>query len=364
MALSLNERHRRYRAIRAMMEEKGLSVLIVASSAMWTGHVRYFSNYVPAYGYIYLVFPGEGEPTQFVFTKSMAQIASKGWVRDSRQTFNYPDAVTKRIRDLGYGNKRIGLVGTENISFEFFEYLKKEVPSATFVNATREIFKLRMIKSEEEQSFVRQSARIADRTFLRIKEVAQGGARESDIYAEMNAFMWREGVESIFNPIGSGHFPMALSLSPSDRVLSLEDSLLIEITPRFQGYYSQLTVAHPLQAPSPKMRKFLDIAFAAQEAGLGVMKPGNQAGDVARAMKDVVEKCGYIFPFRGGHSMGHDLDEPPAIVTEDETILRPGMTIVVHPSVMDEDGDGVFVGDSYLVTDTGWDRLNKAFSKA
>jgi Xaa-Pro aminopeptidase len=346
-----------------MMEEKGLSALVAASSAMWTGHVRYFSNYAPAYGYIYLVFPEEGDPTQFVFTKSMAQIASKGWVRDTRQTFNYPDAITQRIRGLGYGNRRIGLVGAENISFEFFDYLKGELPSATFMNATREIFNLRMIKSEEEQSFARQSARIADRTFARIKEIAQAGVRESDIYAEMNAFMWRAGVESIFNPIGSGHFPMSLSLSPSDRVLAPEDSLLIEITPRFQGYHSQLTVAHPLQGPGPKMREFLDIAFAAQRAGLGVMRPGNRAGDVARAMKDFVEKSGYTFPFRGGHSMGHDLDEPPAIVAEDETILSPGMTIVVHPSVMDEKGDGVFIGDSYLVTDTGWEQLNKVFSK-
>jgi len=154
----------------------------------------------------------------------------------------------------------------------------------------------------------------------------------------MNAFMWRAGVESIFNPIGSGHFPMSLSLlsvrpsagpgrQPFDRDYS-----------RFQGYYSQLTVAHPLQDPSPKMSEFLDIAFAAQKAGLEVMRPGNRAGDVARAMKDFVEKSGYIFPFRGGHSMGHDLDEPPAIVVEDETILSPGMTIVVHPSVMDEKG--------------------------
>jgi len=119
---------------------------------MWTGHVRYFSNYAPLTGIFTSFFPGEGDPTQFVFTKSMAQIASKGWVRDSRQTFNYPDAITQRIRGLGYGNKRIGLVGAENISFEFFDFLKGELPSATFLNATREIFNLRMIKSEEEQS--------------------------------------------------------------------------------------------------------------------------------------------------------------------------------------------------------------------
>jgi Xaa-Pro aminopeptidase len=329
---------------------------------MWTGHVRYFSNFPPPNNYYYVVFPKEGNPTQFVFTKNQEQVASRGWIRDSRQTSNYPDALVNRIKELDYKGKRIGLVGAENISFKIYEHLKKELPSATFIDATKEIFNLRMIKSDEEQALVRECAHIADRLFSRVKEVAKAGVSESDIYAEMNYFMWKQGVESAFNPIGSGRFPISMFLSPSNRVLGLEDSLLLELTPRFQGYYAQLTVVHPLQDPSPRMREFLDIAFSAQKAGLNLLRPGNRAGDVARAMKDVVEKSGYTFPYRGGHSMGHDLNEPPAIVVEDDTILSSGMTIVVHPSVMDKNGEGVFIGDSYLITNTGWERLNSSFS--
>ena len=172
------------------MEEKDLYLLVVASNAMWTGHVRYFSNFPTPYGYIYLVFPREGDPTQFVFTKNMEKTASQGWVIDSRRASNYPDAIVRRIKELDYKDKRIGLVGVENISFKIFEYLKKELPSVTFTDATREIFSLRMIKSEEEQGLVRQCARIADRLFCRVKEVSKVGVSESDIYAEMNYFLW------------------------------------------------------------------------------------------------------------------------------------------------------------------------------
>ena len=363
MALSLNERDRRYHAIRTMMKEKNLSILVVASNSMWTGHVRYFSNFPPTYGYAYLVFPQEEDPTQFVFTVGAAQAASKGWVKDSRHAPNYADAITKRVKELNYDGRCIGLVGAENLSFKIYEHLKKEIPSVNFVDVTKEIFELRMIKSEEEQALSRQCACIADRLFSRVREVAKIGLHESDVFAEMNYYMWKQGVESAFNLIGSGRFPTTLSLSPSDRVLGPEDSLLLELTPRFQGYYTQLTAVLPLQEPSPRMREFLDIALAAQKAGLNLMKPGNRAKDVAKAMKAVVEKSGYAFPSRGGHSMGHDLDEPPAIVVEDETILRAGMTIVIHPSVIDRNGDGVFMGDSYLITDTGWERLNTTFSQ-
>ena len=68
MKLTVQERDRRHKAIRKIMAEKDLSILVVASNAMWTGHVRYFSNYPPHFGYSYVVFPAEGAPTVFVFS--------------------------------------------------------------------------------------------------------------------------------------------------------------------------------------------------------------------------------------------------------------------------------------------------------
>jgi Xaa-Pro aminopeptidase len=363
MALSLDERDRRYQAIRTMMDEKGFSILLVASNAMWTGHVRYFSNYPPHFGYAYVVFPKEGTPTLFVFSKIQERVAKERWVKDSRQTSNYPESIVARIKELDHKGKKIGLVGVENMSFTIFEHLKKELSSVTFVDATKEIFNLRMIKSAEEQALARECAQITDGLYARVKEVTKAGVSEFDIYAEMDYFMRKKGVESAFNLIASGPFPVAPFLSPSQRVLAPEDSLLVELTPRYEGYYTQLVMVRPLSEPSQRMKEFLEIALAAQKAGLKLMKPGNRAHDVAKAMRDFIEKAGYSYPYRGGHGMGHDVDEPPAIVVEDETILRSGMTIVIHPCVMDKNGEGVFLGDSYLVTDTGWERLNTTLSK-
>jgi len=184
---------------------------------------------------------------------------------------------------------------------------------------------------------------------------------EFDLYAEMEYFVRRQGVEDAFNLITSGRFPVAPSRTPSERIIEPEDNILVELTPRYDGYYTQLTGVHSLKVPSPRMREFLDIALAAQKSGLEFVKPGNRACDVARAMKEVIEKAGYTMPYRGGHSMGHDLDEPPAIVLEDKSVIKPGMIIVVHPSVMDKNGEGTFFGDSYLVTEAGWERLNNTF---
>jgi Xaa-Pro aminopeptidase len=243
-----------------------------------------------------------------------------------------------------------------------YELLRKELPSANFVDATQEIFDLRMIKSEEEQGLARQCARINDQLVQRIKEVAKPGITEYDVYAEMDYFLRKQRVEGSFNLIASGLFPVAPFIVPSERVMNPEDSLLVELTPRFQGYYTQLTLVHPLREPSARMKEFIEIAFASQKEGLKLLKPGNRVSDVARAVKAVIEKAGYRMDYRAGHSMGHEHTEPPAVVVDDETLIRPGMTLVIHPCVMDKNGEGVFTGDSYLVTETGWERLNSTFS--
>lgn len=362
MPLSVNERDRRYRAIRAMMERKGLSILLVASNAMSPGHVRYFSNYPPHSGYAYVIFPKDESPTQFVRSKIQEQVAARGWVPDSRFAVNYSDALVKRLQELTAGDKTVGLVGVENIPFKMYEQLCKGLPAVKFVDVTKEIFDLRMIKSAEEQGFARQCALITDQLFQRIKEVAKPGLTEYDVYAEMDYFLRKRRVEGSFNLIASGLFPVAPFIVPSERVMNPEDSLLVELTPRFQGYYTQLTAMHHFQEPSPKMKEMVDIVFASQKEGLKLLKPGNRVCDVARAVKAAIERTGYSMPYRAGHSLGHEHTEPPAVVIDDETAILPGMTLVIHPCVMDKNGDGVFCGDTYLITETGWERLNSTFS--
>jgi len=113
MTLSLDERDRRYRAIKNMMEERDLSILVVAASAMSFGHGRYFSEYFPHSAYAYVIFPKEGSPTQFVHSKIQQQVAATKWIKDSRFGSDYPDVVTERIREFDWKNKRIGLVGVD-----------------------------------------------------------------------------------------------------------------------------------------------------------------------------------------------------------------------------------------------------------
>ena len=360
--LSLEERDRRHKLIKSMMEKKNISVLIVSSNAAYPGHVRYFADYRPHSGYAYVVFPYEEEPAIFVRSPIQQQVAATRWIEDSIFSSNPAEAIVKRIAKFDFSKKTIGLVGTDNLSFKIYDYINKELHPVTVVDVTKEITDIRMIKSEEEIAIVRQCAKITDQLFSRVKEIAKIGMRELDVYAEMEYFMRKKGIEGAFNLITSGLFPIAPYIVPTDRKLGPDDSLLLELTPQYQGYYTQLTVVHSLEEPNPKMKTLFEIIFQAQTAGLEQLKPGNLASDVGSAIKGVIEKADYTMPYSGGHSLGHEHWEPPVLIPGDKTMLKSGMTLVVHPSLMNQNKERTFLGDTYLVTESGWEQLHRSLN--
>ena len=59
-----------------------------------------------------------------------------------------------------------------------------------------------------------------------------------------------------------------------------------------------------------------------------------------------------------GHGLGLDLVERPRVEPSEDTILAPGMVIVVHPQLVLPAGKGtIWLADTYLVTDSGAESL-------
>ncbi len=110
---------------------------------------------------------------------------------------------------------------------------------------------------------------------------------------------------------------------------------------------------------SAERNKMVDVAARAMEKGVAALRPGTRACDVDVAMRAVVEGAGYSMPQRAGHGVGLEVDDRPALIPSNPAPLQPGMTVVVHPSVVVPGRGGVFLGGSYLITPGGHERLYK-----
>lgn len=98
-----------------------------------------------------------------------------------------------------------------------------------------------------------------------------------------------------------------------------------------------------------------EVAIAAQQAALDVIRPGTKACDVAAAANTVYREYGYDPGYRTGRSIGMAYLESPELVEDDHTPLEPGMTFAVDGGVTVPGRGGGRIGDSIVVTDDGFE---------
>ncbi|MVO17307.1 M24 family metallopeptidase [Parasedimentitalea huanghaiensis] len=100
-----------------------------------------------------------------------------------------------------------------------------------------------------------------------------------------------------------------------------------------------------------------EAAIDAQQAAIATIRPGVEAQEVAAAANDIYAERGYETGYRTGRSIGVAYLEAPELKTGDTTVLQPGMTFAVDGGISIEGVTAGRIGDSVVVTETGFDYL-------
>jgi len=109
-----------------------------------------------------------------------------------------------------------------------------------------------------------------------------------------------------------------------------------------------------LGEPDPEARLVQETAIAAQAAALRAIRPGVLAEEVAAAANAVYARQGFAPGYRTGRAIGLAYLETPELKPGDRTELRPGMTFAVDGGVTVPGRLGGRIGDSIVVTETGF----------
>jgi Xaa-Pro dipeptidase len=219
-------------------------------------------------------------------------------------------------------------------------------------DATATFDALRMIKSPEEQAFIRDAAR---RTCLAIEATHRKlapGRTESEVSAILEQEFQTQGVH------GGGLVQFGPSAAlphggPGDRRLAAGDVVLIDAGCKVRGYNSDVTRTVSFGKPSDEVRKVYGAVDRAQLAGIEALKAGAAPEDIDRAARRVIEDAGYgaFFTHRLGHGLGMDGHEPPYLVRGNATPLVAGNTVTIEPGIYLPGKFGVRIEDDYATRD-------------
>jgi Xaa-Pro aminopeptidase len=240
-------------------------------------------------------------------------------------------------------------------------------PARSFAlnDATAIVDKLLMHKIDGEIAAVRRAAQVADEAYTEFLHAVRPGRRQFEIVADIEAHLRRRGCPDNFMIIGSGGKDVFGMTPPSERRIAAGDLVTTELTPAVEGYFAQICRTLVVGNASEAQRRAFSVFVEALEAGVAAARPGVRAADVAKAENNVFRKYGLgeyttsQWTRVRGHGMGLFADSKPHILEDVDTVLEPGMALIVHPNTYHPDAGYMVLGDAIVVTKQGAEALCK-----
>jgi Xaa-Pro dipeptidase len=254
-------------------------------------------------------------------------------------------------------------VAPNRIRFMELRFLEEAFPGVEFVDGSKVIENLRMIKDEDEIRHMRAAAQIAQKALLELLRLIRGGMTEKAIANELVVQLLRAGSSPKlpFQPIVSiGENAANPHAVPSERSLTPGDVLLIDYGASYEGYLSDITRTFTFGEVDEELLHIGRIVLEANRAGRLAGKPGLDVGEVDRAARAVITDAGYghAFIHRTGHGLGMEAHEPPYVFGENRRTLIPGMTFTVEPGIYLPGKGGVRIEDDVVVRSPGLESLS------
>jgi Xaa-Pro dipeptidase len=344
---------RRARLLEAMTEA-GIDAMVVYGNAWQGDYLRYACDFGILEGHGIAILSAAGGLELFVDSAVEAE-------RAEAETSGFAIALAP---DIGRAvAQKLDRIANHRIAAAPRRFLPSFLADAarafTLDDGTRLMDRLLMHKLPAELDAMRRAARLADDAYEVFRKAAIVGRRQYELCGAVEAYLRGKGCPDNFMILGSGGRDVLGMTPPSDRRIVAGDLVTTELTPSVDGYYAQICRTLVVGKATATQLRAHDVYREALEAGIATVRPGATAADVARAENDVFRKYGlgdYVtdrYTRVRGHGLGLFVDSKPHILEDVDTVLAPGMAIIVHPNTYHPDIGYMVLGDAVLVTETG-----------
>lgn len=340
--------------IRTEMEKQQLEALLITSHY----NLRYATNFTGSAGLALITQDKSWFITDFRYTEQAAAQATG---------FEVVQAKTNLLAEVA---ELVESQGIKTVSFEqdyvtyatFVQYQEKLQAELKPVSGIIE--KIRMIKSPEEISILKQAAEIADAAYEHICGFIKAGRTELEVSNELEFFMRKQGAtSSSFDIIVASGLRSAMPHGvATDKVIEQGDMVTLDFGALYNGYISDITRTVAVGEPSEKLKEIYQVVLDSQVLGVEKIGPGMTGIEADAIARDYIKSKGYgeAFGHSTGHGIGLEVHEGPGLSSKSEIILEPGMAVTVEPGIYLPGVGGVRIEDDILITESGNERLTNS----
>ena len=363
---------RKIKVIQSMQEQNIDALLMFRQESM------YWLTGYDTFGYVFfqtLVLDQKGNIILLTRAPDLRQAQNTSNIKDIRiwidkDGSNPTDDLKLILDELNLKGKKIG------VEYEAYGMtgrnalkLNKSLKDYCEVEDQSELItKHRVIKSNEEILYVKKAAELGDNALEEAWKYAKGGASEAKILAEMQKVIFEGGGDYPANEfiIGSGQNALLCRYQAEKRELSETDQLSIEWAGTYKHYHSAMFRTILIGKTNPKHIKMHEACIDALSNCEKNLIPGKTAGDVFDIHAKTFDKLGFNKARMNacGYSLGSTFSpnwmDWPMLYTGNPYVIRPGNIFFMHMILMDSEAQlAMNLGETYLVTETGNERLGK-----
>ncbi|TDJ63014.1 MAG: M24 family metallopeptidase [Proteobacteria bacterium] len=378
MAFEKSEYLVRIRKTKKSMADQGIDVLLATNPA----NMNYLTGYDGWSFYVHqlVVLALDSDEPVWIGRGMDANAAKVTTFLNHDNILGYPDDyvqtpvkhpmdyVADFLKEQGWDKKGIGI---EMDSYYFtaacYESLKRNLPNADFRDATTLVNWVRVIKSAQEIKYMKQAARIIEKTMQVAVDMVRPGVRQCDaaaaVYqAEISGTEEYGGDYTSLCPmLPTGVGTSTPHLTWTDQPFVNGEATILELAGARHHYHCPMARTVHLGKPPKKLADTAAVVVEGLNNALAAAKPGVECQEVEAVWRETIKKHGIIKESRIGYSTG--LNYPPdwgehtlSLRPGDTTTLQPNMTIHMIPGVWMDDW-GIEISECFRVTETGSETL-------
>ena len=205
---------------------------------------------------------------------------------------------------------------------------------------------LRIIRSEEQITGIRESAKINTALLDYISENIREGITTQDIDDMVYEFTTSHG--AIPAPLHYEGYPKSCCVSRNEIVchgipnkkefLRNGDIVNVDVSTIYNRYFSDASRMFMIGEVSEECQRLVKVTKECLEIGIATAQPWARMGDVGAAIQEHAEKNGYsVVRELCGHGCGVKFHEPPEVLhygkRGTEELIIPGMTFTIEPMI-------------------------------
>ena len=348
----------------------------------------YFSGSIQR-GYLFV--PSEGEAVFFVeknYQRAVGETPLKCIQTPSLK------ALPNLIGEHGFHGSSVGME-FDVIPVAMFNRLKTFFKHWETVDLSREIKKIRSVKSEFEISQIKKAGRIVTQVFSEVKNHLREGVTELELDGILTSIGRALGHQGLLRMRGFNHEMMNIhvlsgtsgsvvsysdtplaghGLSPaiaqgsSIRMIERDQPVVVDYGAGYNGYVTDETRTFVIGRLKSHFEKACQIALrmiAEIESSAGA---GELPGHIYERMQEIAEKEGLASNFMGygqgkvsfvGHGLGLEINEWPILRRGEKKPLESGMVFAFEPKFVSPNEGAVGIEVDFIVREQGLERVTE-----